>query len=124
MNEQSRATPTPVKRREATVDEMFQIGDLLTAHCRKADNGMAEFEPGWTDERVSEEIGCPKASVIRVRKARVGQIRTISASKARLETIERELAGVKASIGNIVSGQRDLNDRLKRLETRFASLKA
>jgi len=81
--------------------QMFVVGDLVRAHCKKDEYGFAVYDEGWSDGKIAgmQDFPCTEKNVQSVREALVGKVRRANARSddpvsMRLDALEKKLAEV------------------------------
>lgn len=119
--------PAPLPRlvatapREPTIDERKLINMELQVSY---DEGKGCYSPGWSDHRVAEKLGCPRAWVAMVREFNFGP----GADNEQLRELMALIAPVARSVAELDQAARKVADEarivLKRAETTLASADA
>lgn len=91
------------KYTRATAIQTINAGKLLEAHC-KSNDGIAQYEEGWSDQKIATETGAPLSMVQTLRREMVGNIieRGASTSNVRLDMIETRLTNVENVVAQVV----------------------
>ncbi len=98
----SKVEPINVPPRSLTLVEMRKVMAALDDHFN-AEKGI--FDPGWSDQRIADEVGVPRASVVLVRREAFGEIK-----------LDPELQEIKAEIDQMLGKLAALSDRVAKIE--------
>ena len=61
---------------KASRTQIIRINDILRQHVKKCEGtDLYEYEEGFSDEKISEIVGCTRASVALLRREVFGQLR-------------------------------------------------
>lgn len=69
--------------------ENFAVMKLIESHGKRLENGLFEYEPGWSDDRVATDLGVGKIAVSNGRREVFGKLYFKAATSNKAETDQR-----------------------------------
>lgn len=93
--------------------DLFRLGDFLRQHCKIIGDGAAQYEPGWSDQRVVDESPV-KATIYNVtglRRALLGELKVVKPV-----TLEEHVAKLEERVMTLMEMDELIHQRLSLLE--------
>lgn len=105
--------PEAKPRKHATRAEVVKIHNLMSQHITVVSQGLCAYSPGWSDDRIAEEVGVKKSSVQHSRNQIFGKLyqrdpeppsmfvnsMQLEALESRVETLSRQLSHLYERLG-------------------------
>lgn len=98
------------------VSQSARVFRLIEDHCKKGDNGLAQYHAGWSDERVATEAGVALKAVQYRRRELVG--RTVKEA-VRAPAQSQDVKAALELIAELDGKHRELMRRVTDLETNY-----